>query len=197
MLLRSISVFLSVITAFAICSGQTKKRSAIQWNRFDCTSPLMLPEGFYDLSQFGKGLYRIDGKMSAGHFNNIYIIFQAKAALTPEVVSGATESTFMVRDTKVVWRSYKTVVESRAVIRKEALMPNILPHEKGGSSSDYIWIRLDADSPQILDQLTTAAEEILRDCAEGKAEAVSVADQSREEESRPRPLHALGVMAMW
>ena len=171
-LLRLISVFLSVTTAFAICGGQTKKRSAIQWNRSDCTSPLMLPDGFYDLSQFGKGQYRIDGKMSLGHFNNIYIIFQANDALNPEVMSGATESTFMVKDRKVMWRSYKTVVEGRAVLRKEAVMPNILPREKAGNSSDYIWIRMDADSQQILDQLTPAAEEILRDCAEGKAEAV-------------------------
>jgi len=173
-LLRLISIFLSAIAAFAICSGQTKKRSAIQWNRTDCTSPLMLPDGFYDLSQFGKGQYRIDGKMSLGHFNNIYIIFQANGVLDPEVVSGAIESTFMVKDRKVMWRSYKTVVEGRAVIRKEAVMPNILPHEKAGSSSDYIWIRMDADSQQILDQLTPAAEEILRDCAEEKAEAVII-----------------------
>jgi len=175
-LLRLISVFLTVTTAFAICSGQTKKRSAIQWNRSDCTSALMLPDGFYDLSQFGKGQYRIDGKMSVGHFNNIYIIFQANGVLDPEIVSGATESTFMVKDRKVMWRGYKTVVEGRAVIRKEAVMPNILPHEKAGNSSDYIWIRMDADSQQILDQLTTAAEEILRDCAEGKPKQLSVAD---------------------
>ena len=44
-------------------------------------------------------------------------------------------------------------------------MPNILPHEKRGNSSDYIWIRVDADSQQVLDQLTPAAEEILRDLA--------------------------------
>jgi hypothetical protein len=166
-LLRLISVFLSVTTAFAICSGQTKKRSAIQWNRSDCMSALMLPDGFYDLSQFGKGQYRIDGKMSVGHFNNIYIIFQANGVLDPEIVSGATESTFMVKDRKVMWRSYKTVVEGRAVIRKEAVMPNILPHEKAGNSSDYIWIRMDADSQQVLDQLTPATEEILRDLAQG------------------------------
>jgi hypothetical protein len=44
-------------------------------------------------------------------------------------------------------------------------MPNILPHEKRDNSSDYIWIRMDADSQQILDQLTPAAEEILHNCA--------------------------------
>src|ERR1700720_4555983 len=90
-LLRLISVFLSVTTAFAICSGQTKKRSAIQWNRSDCTNPLMLPDSFYDLSQFGKGQFRIDEKTSLGHFNNIYIIFQANGVRDPEIVSGATE----------------------------------------------------------------------------------------------------------
>jgi len=45
-------------------------------------------------------------------------------------------------------------------------MPNILPHEKQGNGSDYIWIRVDADSQQFLDQLTPAAEEILRDLAQ-------------------------------
>jgi hypothetical protein len=171
MSVRAISVLLSLVVACAVCHGQTKKRSVIQWKPSDCTSPLMLPDGLYDLSQFGKGQYRIDGKMSAGHFNNIYIIFRSSSALSPAVVTGATESTFMVKGTQVTWRSYKTDVEGRPVIRKEAVMPNILPHEKRGNGSDYIWIRMDADSQQILDQLTPAAEEILRDCAERKADA--------------------------
>ncbi len=164
---RSILMFLSVVVACTICYWQTKKRSAIQWKPSDCTSPLMLPEGLYDLSQFGKGQYRIDGKMSAGHFNCIYFIFQPGPALNPEAVAGVTESSFAVKDTKVTWRSYKTIVEGRPVIRKEAVMPNILPHEKRDISSDYIWIRVDADSQQTLDQLTRAAEEILRDLARG------------------------------
>src|SRR4030095_12803534 len=96
MFIRSISVLLAVLVAFAICQGQTKKRSAIQWEPADCTTPLMLPDGFYDLSQFGKGQYRISRKISPGHFNCIYFIFQPAAALNPEAVAGATESTFMV-----------------------------------------------------------------------------------------------------
>lgn len=164
---RAIRMFLSVLVAFAVCQGQTKKRSAIQWKRTDCTSPLLLPEGLYDLSQFGKGQYRIDDKMSAGHFNCIYFIFQPSATFNPETVAEATESSFVVKGTKVTWRSYKTIVEGRPVIRKETVMPNILPHEKQGDGSDYIWIRVDADSQQILDQLTPAAEEILRDLANG------------------------------
>jgi hypothetical protein len=163
---RSISLVLALFVAVGVCHGQSKKRSAIQWKSTDCASPLMLPEDFYDLSQFGKGQYRIDGKRSAGHFNCIYFIFQPSAALTPELVSGATQASFEVKDTKVTWRTYKTVVEGRPVIRRETVMPNILPHEKRDNGSDYIWIRMDADSQQILDELTPPAEEILRDCAQ-------------------------------
>jgi hypothetical protein len=136
MFIRPMSVLLAVFAAFAICQGQARKRSAIQWKAADCTTPLMLPDGFYDLSQFGKGQYRIDGKMSAGHFNCIYFIFQPGAALNSEAVAGAIESLFVVKDMKVTWRSYKTTVEGRPVIRKEAVMPNILPHEKRDNSSD-------------------------------------------------------------
>ena len=70
-------------------------------------------------------------------------------------------------------------------------MPNILPREKAGNSSDYIWIRMDADSQQILDQLTPAAEEILRDCAEGKAEAVISRCQAARAESTAPVARAL------
>src|SRR5881275_2662449 len=102
---KGLFLVIAALVAFAVCYGQTKKRSAIQWKPTDCTTPLMLPDGFYDLSQFGKGQYRIDGKVSVGHFNNIYIIFQTNGVLDPEIVSGVTESTFMVKDRKVMWRS--------------------------------------------------------------------------------------------
>src|SRR5438105_11705738 len=104
MLFRSISLVLALLVAVGICHGQSKKRSAIQWKSTDCMSPLMLPAGFYDLSQFGKGQYRIDGKSSAGHFNCIYFIFQPSGALNPETVSGVSETSFNVKDTKVTWR---------------------------------------------------------------------------------------------
>jgi hypothetical protein len=108
---KGLFLVIAMLVMVAICYGQSKKRSAIQWKPSDCTSPLMLPEGLYDLSQFGKGQYRIDGKMSAGHFNCIYFIFQPGAALNAAAVAGATESSFMVKDTKVTWRRYQTIVE--------------------------------------------------------------------------------------
>ena len=103
--------------------------------------------------------------MSEGHFNCVYIIFQATNSLDPASVTGASESTFAVKTQKVIWRSYKTVVEGRSVIRKEGLMPNILPHEKRGTDSDYIWLRIDADSQKILDRLAPVAESVIQDAS--------------------------------
>jgi hypothetical protein len=162
---RVLCLLVFVVVVAATVKADEKKPSMIQWKAYDCSSPLLLPANHFDVSQFGKGKYRIDGGMSMGHFNNIYIIFQATNSLAPATVAGTVESTFTVKTQTVTWRSFKTVVEGRSVTRKEALMPNILPHEKRGSDSDYIWIRIDADSQQILDQLTPIAEGVIRDAA--------------------------------
>ena len=45
-------------------------------------------------------------------------------------------------------------------------MPNILPHQKQGNDSDFIWLRIDADSQEILDRLTPDAEGVIQDAAE-------------------------------
>jgi hypothetical protein len=164
-IMKSILCILTFFVAVATVKADDKKPSLIQWKAYDCSSPLLLPANHFDVSQFGKGKYRIDGGMSVGHFNNIYIIFQATNSLAPATVTGAAESNFTIKTQKIVWRSYKTVVEGRSVIRKEALMPNILPHQKQGSDSDYIWMRIDADSQQILDQLTPIAEGVIRDAS--------------------------------
>ena len=124
----------------------------------------MLPEHFL-ASKYGKGKYRIDGTMSEGHFNCIYIIFQASGSLEPTSVSDAGKSTFTIRGQEVTWRSYETVVEGRSVILKEALVPNILPHQEQGNDSDYIWLRIDGTNQEISDQLTPIAENILQDAA--------------------------------
>ena len=164
--MKSILCILFLVVAVATVHADTKKPSFIQWSTNDCSNPLMLPEQHYDVSQIGWGKYRIDsGLVSQGHFNNIYITFQATNALDPVSVSDAHESTFTVKTQKITWRSYKTVVEGRSVIRKEALMPNILPHNKKGNASDYIWLRMDADSQEILDQLTPIAEGVIQDAA--------------------------------
>ena len=160
--------FTFAISASRADSVDGKKPSAIQWKPYDCSSTLMLPKGQYDASQFGKGKYRIDNRRSYGHFNAIYIIFQATNSLNPASVTNASETSFTIKDQKVTWRSFKTVVEGKSVVRKEALMPNILPHEKKGDDSNYIWLRVDADSQEIADEITPAAEEIIRDAADGK-----------------------------
>jgi len=163
--MKSVVSILALVVAIGIAHA-AKKPAFIQWKACDCTSPLMLPEHEFDVSQFGKGMYRIDGDKSYGHFNCIYIIFQSTNSLTPAAVPAARESSFAVKGHKVTWRAYNTTVEGRYVIRKEALMPNLLPHQKQGNGSDYIWLHMDADSQAILDQLTPDAEGVIQDAAE-------------------------------
>ncbi|PYK71937.1 MAG: hypothetical protein DME44_06070 [Verrucomicrobia bacterium] len=157
---------LTFIVTIGIAHAAGKKPASIQWKPYDCSSPLMLPEHEFDVSQFGKGKYRIDGEKSEGHFNCIYIVFQSTNSLAPASAPDAHESWFIVKGQKVTWRTYKTTVEGRSVIRKEALMPNILPHQKQGNDSDFIWLRIDADSQEILDRLTPDAEGVIQDAAE-------------------------------
>jgi hypothetical protein len=164
--MKSIICILTFLATIGTAHAAGKKPSLIQWKPDDCSSLLMLPEHEFDVSQFGKGKYRIDGEMSEGHFNCIYIIFQRTNSLDPAFVTDARESSFTVKGQKVTWRSYRTTVEGRSVIRKEALMPNILPHHKQGDDSDYIWLRIDADSQEILDRLTPDAEGVIKDAAE-------------------------------
>jgi len=157
---------LALLLAIASSNAASKKLATIQWNARDCSSPLLLPEQQFEVSQFGRGKYRVDGGMSQGHFDCVYIIFQATNSLDPASVSGAIESTFTVKSKKVTWRSFKTVIEGRSVIRKETLLPNILPHKKEGNGSDFIWVRIDSFSQPILDKLTPVAESLLQDAAQ-------------------------------
>ena len=176
--MKSALCILTFIVTIGTAHAAGKKPSLIQWKPYDCSSPLMLPEHEFDVSQFGKGKYRIDGEMSQGHFNCIYIIFQRTNSLDPASVVGARESSFTVKSQKVTWRSYKTTVEGRSVIRKEALMPNVLPRQKQGNDSDYICLRIDADSQEILDRLTPDVEGVIQDAA-GPGEGHSKAMKTR------------------
>jgi hypothetical protein len=163
--MKLIPCIVALVFAVATAEAESKKPATIQWKPEDCSHSLLLPENQFEVSQYGRGKYRIDGGMSEGHFNCIYITFQATNSLAPASVSGAHESTFTIKEQKVTWRAYKTVVEGRSVIRKEALLPNLLPHEKRGRDSDFIWLRIDADSQKIIDRLTPVAEGILQDAS--------------------------------
>ncbi len=162
--MKTIFFIFTLLLAITAFGAGTKKASDIAWNSDECSNPLLLPEHFY-VSKYGKGKYRVDGMMSQGHFNCIYISFQASDSLDSASVADARNSTFTLKGKEVTWRTYKTVVEGRSVIRKEALIPNILPRQKQGNDSDYIWLRIDVTSPEILDQLTPIAEATLNDAA--------------------------------
>lgn len=164
--MKSVLCILVLLVTIGFADGAGKKRAIIQWKPYDCSSPLILPEHQYEASQFGKGKYRIDGGKSIGHFNCIYILFQATNVLQPASVPDAIRSWFTVKGQKVMWRAYRTTVEGRSVIRKEALMANILPRQRRDADSDFIWLRIDGDSQDIIDHLTADAEAIIRDAAE-------------------------------
>lgn len=164
--MKSILCLLLLVATTATVRAEPGKPSFIQWKPCDCSSQLILPEQDYGVSQFDKGKYRIDSfPVSKGRFNCIYIIFQAADSLDPASVTGAQKSTFVVKSKKFVWRSCKTEVEGRSVLRKEALIPNILPRQRQDENSDYIRLRIDADSQEILDRLTPVAEAVIRDAA--------------------------------
>jgi hypothetical protein len=141
--------------------GGEKIPYGIHWNSSECNRPLMLPSNLC-ISKFGKGSYRADCGFSTGHFNNIYIIFQPSGMLIPASVPNATETIFFVGNQKMIWRTYPTVVEGHAVIRKEVLMPNILPRDGNDKDSAFIWMRIDG-SQSAIDKLTPVAEGILQD----------------------------------
>ena len=144
--------------------GYEKREASIQWKPKDCTSKLVIPKEDYAVSQFGRGKYRIDNfEISRGHFNNIYMIFQSdkKFEYTPEKEGDITA--FNLRGKIYPWRSYEATIEGRQVIRKEIMIPNLLPHEKEGSKSNYIWIRMDSFKEEYNDILSSVAEQIIID----------------------------------
>ena len=166
--MRFIFCICVLVLTMAAAQAEGRKLAFVQWKPHECSGLLMLPEHHYEVSQFGPGQYRIDSSLvSQGHFNCIYIIFQATNTLAPMVVRQASViAAFSIQNQKFAWRSYQTKVEGRPVIRKEALIPNLLPHKRQGSTSNFIWLRIDADSQKFLDQLTPVAEGILQDAAE-------------------------------
>ena len=143
---------------------QPKQPFAIQWASGEATKPLLLPPG-YSVSKYGRGQYRVDGPRSYGRVDAIHILFQAARSLNPASVPSTQERPFATKRIKGTWRSYRTSVEGRQVTRREVLLPNPLPRAKKGDEADFIWMRIDATSPEILNALTPIAEAILEDAS--------------------------------
>lgn len=144
--------------------GYEKRDAFIQWKAIDCSSKLVIPKEHYAVSQFGRGKYRIDNsEISRGHFNNIYIIFQSNNKFEFNPQKEGSISAFELKGKIYHWRSYEKTIEGRQVIRKEIMLPNILPHEKEGAKSNYIWIRMDSFKKKYNDMLTPVAEQIVLD----------------------------------
>jgi hypothetical protein len=150
-------------TALKAPTGGDKVASAVTWDPDECSTPLMLPVG-YQAWENGTGRYHVSSEEAQDVSNGIAITFQSEGTMDPETVPGARETPFKIKGQEYKWRVYRTEVNGKPIIRKEMIIPNILPHAKGGTHGDYIWVRIDASTQERIDTLTPVAGGILRDC---------------------------------
>jgi hypothetical protein len=141
--------------------GGGKVASGCSWAPSECSNPMVLPAGYHGVAE-GQGKYRVmrDGEESSG---SIAIIFQAQGTLDPKTVAGAREAPLKIKGQQLTWRRYETEADGKPIIRKEFIMPNILPRTKTGNQADYIWVRVDAPTQQVINALSPLAHGIIRD----------------------------------
>jgi hypothetical protein len=140
-------------------TGGDKMAAICSWDPGECSHPLMVPAGYHAWEN-GAGKYHVAQDQARG---SIAITFQAKGTLDPERVPGARESPFRIRGRQFDWRVYKTEADGKPIIRKEIVIPNILPRDRAGDEADYIWVRIDAATQDGIDALTPVAGGIIRD----------------------------------
>jgi hypothetical protein len=143
----------------------TKIASAINWAASECSKPMTLP-GNYEASTGGKGSYTIrclDLPESKPGHNIITIAFQASSTIQPEPPTYLRRMPMTINGFQATWGIYKIFAAGMPILRKETVMPNFLPRRPLGHAADYIVIRIEADSQEIIDRLTPVAGGILRD----------------------------------
>ncbi len=166
-----IIIFTSLLLISLNTFSYEKRPASIQWKSPDVACKLIIPKEHYEMSQFGKGKYRIDNfQISRGHFNNIYIIFQNTKNLEHEPIAPVQKKEFLLNKQPYLWRTYKTIIEGKEVTRRETILPNILPHDTEKSESNFIWIRMDVYKENYLDILTPVAEQIISDALPNKCQ---------------------------
>jgi beta-lactamase regulating signal transducer with metallopeptidase domain len=162
-------VILSPVSAFPqLGAPETvlKKLAVINWTAGECVNPLMLP-GNYEASSEGTGSYAIRcltaPASDTGRWNTIHIFFQASGLIQGQPPVYLRRSPLTIDGRQASWGIYRTVVDGIPVIRKEVIIPNFLPRRPQGHDADYICIRIDATSQEMIDKLTPVAGGILRD----------------------------------
>jgi hypothetical protein len=143
-----------------------KEPSVIQWDSSECMNPLMLP-GNYEAIADGNGKYEIrcltgPGPGTPGH-NIIHISFQPSRLLEPAPESVLRRPPLIIGGRQMAWSVYRADSDGAPIIRKELIVPNFLPRQPRGNAADYLCVRIDADSQEMINKLTPVAGDILRD----------------------------------
>jgi len=145
--------------------AEGKHQSQVEWREEECSSPIYLPDG-YLITVDDVGKYRIfqeDSASKDNQVNCIRITFISNGALDPASVPGARAVPFKIKGQDFQWRVFKTQVSGKAVIRKEMVIPNILPRTKQDVDSGFIHVQIDAPTQEQINTLTPIAGGILRD----------------------------------
>jgi len=146
-------------------AAESKHQSQVQWREQECSNPLYLPDG-YIITVDDIGKYRVfqEGSAPDDHqVNCIRFTFTSDAALDPASAPGARAVPFKIKGQQFQWRVFKTQASGRPVIRKELVIPNILPRTKQDKDSGFIHVQVDAETQMAIDTLTPVAGGILRD----------------------------------
>jgi hypothetical protein len=105
--------------------------------------------GYYSLSKFGRGLYRIDSlEYSRGPLNCIFLTF------TAEPPQG------MTLGSAIDWKTTKAEVNGAEVVSLTTVLANPFPREPG-AEGDVLTVRIDALNAEIAAKLRSVADGFL------------------------------------
>jgi hypothetical protein len=132
----------------AVAQSATEPREFNYFQPYEISHALVLP-GYYSLSKFGRGLYRIDSlEYSRGPLNCIFLTFTAEPpqGMTP----GST----------IDWKTTKAEVNGAEVTTLTTVLANPFPREDG-AEGDVLTVRIDSLNAEIAAKLRSIADGFL------------------------------------
>jgi hypothetical protein len=132
----------------AAAQSASEPREFNYFQPYEISHALVLP-GYYSLSKFGRGLYRIDSlEYSRGPLNCIFLTF------TAEPPQGMTPGS------AIDWKTTKAEVNGAEVTTLTTVLANPFPRE-AGAEGDVLTVRIDALNEEIAAKLRSIADGFL------------------------------------
>lgn len=132
----------------AVAQSATEPREFDYFQPYEISHPLLLP-GYYSLSKFGRGLYRIDSlEYSRGPLNCIFLTFTAEP---PQGIPPGPA---------IDWKTSKAEVNGAEVTTLTTVLANPFPREDG-AEGDVLTVRIDALNEEIAAKLRSIADGFL------------------------------------